>query len=686
VESIIVKVSDNFKQQVVKTVYALVLFVLIYLLLVISAVALTLLLAAGGIAVVMLKPSFLTLVVGFGLVSIGILIIIFLLKFMFSGNKVDRSNMLEIDELTQPKLYQFIQDIAKQVNTQPPKRIYLSQEVNAAVFYDSTFWSMFFPIRKNLIIGLGLVNGLDINEFKAVLAHEFGHFSQSSMKVGSFVYNVNKVIHNILYDNNGYQSLAQSWANLGTVISIAVNVAMSIAAGIQKLLQKIYEYLNKNYSALSREMEFHADAVAANITGSDPLINALLRLEFVEHSYQLTLGFYDEKVEKLQKTSNLYANQKTVMNYLINADSIPLNESQLPIINSDTFNKFNKSKLNIEDQWASHPSTEDRVSALKQLNISKPLITELQINELFLNLQEVQNIGTNKLFANVVYKGRVENISLDQFEVDFKNYMDERSFHPSFNGYYDNKNPSPIQLDEINLSEAEGLDMTQLFSKTYLDNVIQHNAVLYDLQRLTYIQVNKVAINSFDYDGVKYNKSYIPERIRLFELESKDFKSKIQKHDVSILTYFYKQSIQKKRDNELAKLYNEYLQVEGDFANDINVFNELLDTTNFISQQLEYGEIKRLMVNLKQKESSFRINLSKIINNANATVGISPAILEECQNYLAKDMKYFSGTEYHDEQLNVFFGVLRNYNWILNKSYFNIKKQLLDFFIQLENT
>jgi Zn-dependent protease with chaperone function len=37
---------------------------------------------------------------------------------------------------------------------------------------------MFLPIKKNLQIGLGLVNSLNVSEFKAVMAHEFGHFTQ----------------------------------------------------------------------------------------------------------------------------------------------------------------------------------------------------------------------------------------------------------------------------------------------------------------------------------------------------------------------------------------------------------------------------------------------------------------------------------------------------------------------------
>ena len=75
-----------------------------------------------------------------------------------------------------------------------PHRVFVSPEVNAADFYQRSLLNLFFPARKNLLIGLGLVNVVNLSEFKAVLAHEFGHFSQSSMKVGTYVYSTNRII------------------------------------------------------------------------------------------------------------------------------------------------------------------------------------------------------------------------------------------------------------------------------------------------------------------------------------------------------------------------------------------------------------------------------------------------------------------------------------------------------------
>ncbi|MFY7942955.1 MAG: M48 family metallopeptidase, partial [Crocinitomicaceae bacterium] len=272
-----------------KAIFAITLFIITYLILLTFAIGITILCLLGGIAMIVTKPILIIIGLGLGLASLGIFILIFLFKFLFKKHKVDRNHLYEIYEKDEPQLFSFIREIVNEVQTDFPKRVYLSNEVNASVFYDSSFWSMIFPIRKNLQIGLGLVNTISEQEFKAILAHEFGHFSQRSMKVGSYVYNVNQIIFNMLYDNESYDYLIQRWANTSRFFSFFVSIAVKIIEGIQWVLRKMYEYVNVSYLALSREMEFHADEIAANVAGYLPLKESLRRMELAEHSYNLVL-------------------------------------------------------------------------------------------------------------------------------------------------------------------------------------------------------------------------------------------------------------------------------------------------------------------------------------------------------------------------------------------------------------
>ena len=113
----------------------------------------------------------------------------YLVKPLFSIHRASNENRREIYRSDCPELFSVIEDIASKTGNKMPKHVYLSAELNACVFYNSTsIWSIFLPTRKNLMVGIGLLQGMGKDELRAILAHEFGHFSQQTMKVGSITY------------------------------------------------------------------------------------------------------------------------------------------------------------------------------------------------------------------------------------------------------------------------------------------------------------------------------------------------------------------------------------------------------------------------------------------------------------------------------------------------------------------
>lgn len=281
------KPSREFKKEVIRVLFAVISFFVVYL----ALVTLTISLAAGvsylGILLILLKPAFITLMVGIGMMSMGLLVLFFLIKFIFSIKRTDRSGFIEIRKADHPDFFSFIRTLSKETKTKLPKRIFLAPGVNASVFYDSSFFSMFFPVRKNLLIGLGLINSVNMSEFKSVIAHEFGHFSQGSMRLGSYVYNVNKLIHNLLYENKGYANAIDSWASASGYFALFAVITVKIVRGIQWILQKLYLIINKSNLSLSRQMEHHADAVSAYVSGSNHLYPALNWIEIGDSCYNI---------------------------------------------------------------------------------------------------------------------------------------------------------------------------------------------------------------------------------------------------------------------------------------------------------------------------------------------------------------------------------------------------------------
>ena len=140
--------SATFKKQATRSVIAISGFILVYFILLVLSVALLFAAIWAGIALISIKPGIWTVIGGLGIIGCGVMVFYFMVKFLFASHKEDRSDMIEITSDDQPLLFRTIHELADQIGTSHPKRIYLSPDVNAAVFYDSSFWSMFFPIKK----------------------------------------------------------------------------------------------------------------------------------------------------------------------------------------------------------------------------------------------------------------------------------------------------------------------------------------------------------------------------------------------------------------------------------------------------------------------------------------------------------------------------------------------------------
>jgi Zn-dependent protease with chaperone function len=214
-----------------------------------------------------------------GPVAAGLLCV-FLIKGLFKGHTVERGNHVPLREEDHPELFEFIRRVYRDVGAPAPRRVVASPDVNAALVCDTSLLNLIIPPEKDLLIGLGLVNVLTLSEFKAVLAHEFGHFAQKSVGLGSYLYVANQVMHDVIYGRDWLDRVVDRWAELDVRISFPALGLKAALGSVRWLLGGLYHGLNLLHLSLSRQMEFNADNVAVSVTGSDALINALARFDF----------------------------------------------------------------------------------------------------------------------------------------------------------------------------------------------------------------------------------------------------------------------------------------------------------------------------------------------------------------------------------------------------------------------
>uniref|UniRef100_UPI004048BF6F M48 family metalloprotease n=1 Tax=Roseivirga sp. TaxID=1964215 RepID=UPI004048BF6F len=672
-----IKLSSEFKTQTTKAIISITFFALTYALMLVLSVGLTALSVFGGIMLIAIRPMFITIALGIGLASLGFLILVFLLKFIFKSHKVDRSHLLEVSKVDEPELFSLIEDIVEKVGTSFPKRVYLSSDVNAAVFYDSNFWSMFFPVKKNLQIGLGLVNVVSKAELTAILSHEFGHFSQKTMKVGSYVYNVNQIIFNLLNDNESYDKLIQSWANVSGYFSIFVILAVRIIAGVQWVLRKMYSVVNKSYMGLSREMEFHADEIAANVTGFEPLKNALLRLSLADHSFNYVLSFYDGKIASNQKSENLYREHLYVMNFLAQDSKIDF-ESNLPQVTIEDLNKFNKSKLVIKDQWASHPSVEDRIEMLIKTGITLEHIEHSPAIEIFQNIERTQKELTQRVFNGVHYQGEVTSIPFEEFQAEYREEFSGNSFSKIYNGYYDNKNPIQFDTNISNQREEIG-EIDQLFSDHNVDLVYTAIALQNDIETLKQIAENTHHIRTFDYDGKKYKQKSCKDLIVKLDLEFEQINQRIKHNDIRIFEFFSKCEKETHRTPILKSLYSDFFSFDKEFEPKYELYLRLSNELQFVNFTTPFEQIRSNFLNIELIEIELKKSIKEMLADSKYQSEITTEIKENFDLYLSKQWTYFGNEKYFDGNLEIIFKAMSNYAFLLSRGHFLLKRKLLTY-------
>jgi hypothetical protein len=121
-----------------------------------------------------------------------------LVKNLFGKQRPNKGYEVEVFERDHPDLFDFLQCICEETGAPMPDRVLINFQVNAGAGCEVSLITLVKPPKRMLILGLGLINFINMTEFKALLAHEFGHLSQQNMKSGPYVRVAIQVIFNIL--------------------------------------------------------------------------------------------------------------------------------------------------------------------------------------------------------------------------------------------------------------------------------------------------------------------------------------------------------------------------------------------------------------------------------------------------------------------------------------------------------
>ncbi|NNV58016.1 M48 family metalloprotease [Limnovirga soli] len=673
----IIQPSATFKKQVTKVIIAIILFFIVYLVLIIAAIALAVVCCYLGVVLIVEFPSFVVLIAGLGMIAVGISVLFFLIKFIFAVSKNENPSRVEITEADQPQLFNFIRQLTTETATPFPNKIYISPDVNACVFYNSSFWSMFLPVKKNLEIGLGLVNSINMSELKAVLAHEFGHFSQRSMKLGSFTYNVNRVIYNILFENTSYTTFLQTWGGLHSILALFANITIKIAQGIQYILRAMYKVINKSYLGLSREMEYHADAVAASVSGGNNLVSALSRIDVANSCYNTALDKADELLKNKKATENIFSNQLAVLHNVADKFKLPL-VNGLPTISYEFVHSFSSARVNFKDQWASHPQLDERKRELDklQLNIAP---NESPAWHIFNHPENLQQLLTENLYRNIPAKDQLEIFTTTEFKewqlTENVNY----EFPAAYNGFYDGRVVSIPISEIISLANIEP-------QKTFEEIFTSDNAKLQatiksyqnDYNTIKAIQNKEIDVTNFDFDGIKFSRKDCDTILTQLQTEIDNKEQALSILDKAAFTLFTKYG------SNITDSYLSLQKVNEQYNSYVIIANDLLNfIQTFYTGSLTAEQVAKMVGTLKHNhEKKLRTALLQIIEGGILSANENEIFHKKVNSFLEKDYYYFVSNQFQNDELDMLRTVTIETAEILSNYRFKLYKQLLEMQLQ----
>ena len=261
---------------------------------------------------------------------VTIVIVAALVRGVFFIARSDGADLpgVPIDEHSQPELVDLVRSVARDMGTEPPARILLVPEVNAAVTQTGGLLG-FRPGERVMVLGVPLIHSLTVDQLRGVVAHELGHYAGGDTRLGALTYRAGASIYRTV-------------ENLGD----------------HTLLGRLFSAYGRRYLLISlrvrRQQELSADAAAVRLAGRDSHISALRRVDVTAFAFDHFVRFYLAPLwQKGYDAENAFDGYRCLL-----AD--PAREVELAELEA-------AAEEGVADRFDSHPSLAERVAHASRL-------------------------------------------------------------------------------------------------------------------------------------------------------------------------------------------------------------------------------------------------------------------------------------------------------------------------------
>ena len=352
----------------IRTVYKLVISILsLFFYLSIPFVILLLLVVVGG-------AFYLFFLIGRIPIQFALILVLTLFASLFSifwalfSRRKDVPPGRELKRIEAPELWMLVEDIARKLDVKPVEAIYLTPWANIAVYEKGSILQKLRGTgERNLILGMGALSNLTQAQLTAILAHEYGHFSNRDTAGGDLAHQV-------------YASLIQMAQRLFQSGAAKIyNPVWLFVLGYQRIFLRIT-------LGASRLQEILADRYAAIAYGGQNFIEGLQSMVRQGIAFPLQADYEIRRSFDLkQPVYNLY--------------DLPPQEK----LQGELEKQVQEAMSRTTSQYDSHPAPKERIELIERLRVPYSPIQDnrLPALHLFPNPEELQRELTAQVMKNI---------------------------------------------------------------------------------------------------------------------------------------------------------------------------------------------------------------------------------------------------------------------------------------------
>jgi Zn-dependent protease with chaperone function len=329
-------------------------------------------------------------------IMIGGIGILFMIKPLFARQPAV-AKPIDLDPCDESALFDFVREICGIVGAPVPSEIHVDCAVNASAALRRGFRS-FLGGDLVLTIGLPLAAGLNLRQFAAVLAHEFGHFSQgTAMRLTYVIRVVNRWFARVVYERDAWDVKLEQWSHK-TDIRIATLLLLSrVFVWLTRRILWVLMMAGHIISCLMmRQMEYDADRYEARVSGSDCFASTTLRFQQLNLAARKAFQLIGQSFNEGQL-----------------AEDLPrLIEHQADQIPTEVLTKIHEHvRLNRTGALDTHPADGDRIESARREAAAGVFRLERPATVVFGDFDRLSRRVTMEYYRQVL-QDRAEHVSI----------------------------------------------------------------------------------------------------------------------------------------------------------------------------------------------------------------------------------------------------------------------------------